>query len=217
MTLIEKIKSLFNEVKESFADVKTAEGEILRIEGDVKEGAKASVIAEDGTVSDAPAKDYTLEDGSVITIIEGGVIEKIIAPVDAAEDEKKEDAPAEEKEEEVKEEVKAADEVPAPADEIAALNAKVAELESALTMVAEQIKTLMDGGIAPAEMAEIKKENKSLKKQVKELAAEPATPAASFKKTVEVPNNQNSNKEKVAMSRIAKLRDELGIFNEANK
>lgn len=210
MGLIDNIKALFSEVK--FADVKTKDGAILRIEGELKEGAKASVIAEDGTVSDAPAKEYSLEDGTVITVVEKGVIEKIVEAVKEAEEEKIEEVKAAEEDEPAKEKAETPEEEQAEVDDVETLKSKVAELESAITMIAEQVKTLMDSGSVPAELAEIKKENKNLKKQVKELASEPATPPASFKKIELGVNGATAptTKANITMSTISKLREEFG-------
>lgn len=57
--------------KLKFAEVTTADGQTLSIEGDLAEGAAAMI----GDTA-APDGDYTLEDGTVITI-SGGVISKL--------------------------------------------------------------------------------------------------------------------------------------------
>lgn len=209
MSILQKIKALFEAevIEATFKDAKTKDGSIIRIEGDIKEGSIASLIAEDGSVTPAPVGDLELEDGTVLTIGDAGAITAIVTPktpeAEMSAPEVPVEAPATETPEVAKEEV----------DKVAALEAKVAELEAAIAMCADQIKSLMDGGpTAAAEMADVKKENKSLKKQVKELAAEPATPAVAFKKVeaIEVAkSNKKSNVNSELMSKIVAIRENI--------
>lgn len=189
MSLIDNIKALFEaKTKENFSieefkDIKLADGSIIRIEGDLKEGAKVSIISEDGTVTISGEKTYTLEDGTIISVKADGTIETITAPeLNAVESEVEIEAP------EATEEVKPED------NRLTAAEAKIAELEAAITLIAEQIKGLpTQSEEAMAEVKDIKKENKELKKQVKELASQPAVADSDFKK-VEFSTETSNNK-----------------------
>jgi len=200
MSILDKIKLLFAETS-VFADVKTKEGVLLRIEGDIAEGSKVSIINEDGTLTSTGAGDYILEDETVISTDGSGAIVKVVAVETEAEVEKPEEKPKEEMApvEEAPEEIKI------EGDKLVELESKVAELEAAITIIAEQLKSGMP---AEAEMTEIKKENKSLKKQVKELAAEPATPGINFKKVESKDEKVKPAKENAMLSRLAKLQEE---------
>src|SRR3972149_1875099 len=193
MSILDKIKLLFAETS-VFADVKTKEGVLLRIEGDIAEGSKVSIINEDGTLTSTGAGDYILEDETVISTDGSGAIVKVVAVETEAEVEKPEEKP--------KEEMAPVEEAP---EEIKIEGDKLAELEAAITIIAEQLKSGMP---AEAEMTEIKKENKSLKKQVKELAAEPATPGINFKKVESKDEKVKPAKENAMLSRLAKLQEE---------
>ena len=90
--IMAKLKELFELTKKvKFADTKLQDGSIIRTEGDIVMGTKVSLISEDGSITDVPDGDHTLEDGSIITV-KSGVIDAIKpaaapaldTPVDAA-------------------------------------------------------------------------------------------------------------------------------------
>ena len=212
MSILNKIKALFEaETPAIFADVKTKDGVILRVEGDIKEGAKVSVIAEDGSISPAPEGEHILDNETKITTDKEGVIIALEAPAEV-EGEEKVEIEVEAAEEVVGEEKieVVAEEIPVVEDKTILLEQKISELEAAIQMIAEELKSMKDGdSTAIAEMTEIKKENKNLKKQVKELAAEPAAPAINFKK-VEASDKQANLKTKETpemLNRIVALRE----------
>lgn len=208
MSILNKIKALFEATTPAtFADVKTKEGAILRIEGDLKEGAIVSHINTDGSVTIANNAEHTLEDGTIISTDAEGKITKVVA-VEAAKDE----VAPEEKEklaEDVPVEEAPKEEVKVEEDKMVAMEMKVSELEAAITMIAEQLKTIMDAPNVEAEMADIKKENKTLKKENKTLAAEPASPAINFKKVeaIEKVSNKKVQPESEMLKRIMALKE----------
>jgi hypothetical protein len=215
MSLINTIKGLFEAAavetaKVKCTDVKTSDGIILRVEGDLVEGAIASVIAEDGSVNLAPAQDYTLEDGTVVTIGDQGAIAKIVAP-EAMETTATETPMAETP----AVDAPVAEETPAEegveTDKLVELEAKVAELEAAVAKCVEMINSM--GAPAEQAMKEVKAENRELKKQVKELASAPASPESNFKKVEYTAidalkkNNAKTNKtNETLMSKIIALK-----------
>lgn len=122
-----------------FTEVTTDKG-VLILDGELAVGEE--VVTEDAeNVEDG---EYTLEDGTVLTIKESKIVE--IKPV---EEEPEEEAPVEEELEETPtEEPEAAD----PKDEkIAELEAKVAEYETKIAELENKIKELEDAAEAPKE------------------------------------------------------------------
>lgn len=76
-TILKKMKSLFEEEDDKsvdYVDIKTKDGKILRVD-DVLVDAKVKEVDEDGVI-DIDDGDYTLEDGTILTIV-GGVITEI--------------------------------------------------------------------------------------------------------------------------------------------
>lgn len=64
-----------NKTEVKFMDVKTIDGTILRTEQeDFVIGAKVQVMAEDGTLTNAPDGEHTLEGGKVITIKDSVIV-----------------------------------------------------------------------------------------------------------------------------------------------
>lgn len=220
MSFLNKIKALFEAEQvteqnvENFKDYKSGDL-IIRIEGDI-----ASIISEDGSISPAPAGEHKLDDGSTIVVAEEGKIiekkeaekgqnsteEQMAEPV--ITDAPSQEAPVETEAPEV--------EVEMPSEKIVALEAKVAELEAAVSMIAEHMKGMMESNPAKeSEMSEIKKENLQLMKKIEELSETPATPIpASFKKVESFNSNVSENYSKNNLnaftSVIAKLRAEAG-------
>jgi len=205
MSLIDKIKLLFEAVPKTpqetkCADVKTKDGLILRVNGELKEGSLVYQLSEDGSVQIVGAGDFELEDGSIISTDGTGAIIKIVAP-EVPEEEMAEETPALE--------TPATD---APeTDKITAIETKCAELEAAINLLSEEMKKCIDmcnaGGMQmESEMKEVTKENKNLKKQVKELSAEPATPAVNFKK-VEAKEEEKQTKKSAIFNRIVEIRE----------
>lgn len=231
MDLISKFKDLFEAetaAPVAMKDYKSDKGLIIRVEN-----GKASIISEDGTIVEAPKGDYKIDDNTTISVGDAGqVIENKDVATGTAEAEKTESSEAA---------VVQAAEVPkvdeavvtdAPAEEpvavqegedsvIATLQAKTAELEAALNMIAEQVKAMMDAS-KPAEelatqMSAIKEENAKLKAEVKEIAEAPAVVASNFKRveaSIEAINKKNiDNNTNKFNSVIAKLREETGNIN----
>lgn len=222
MLIIDQIKDLFaKESKETFVDKKLNDGTIVRIEGELKEGSKVSVINEDGSLSPAPKGDHILEDESIVSVDDKGIITKIEAKAKDVEAKKEgeEDIDIEfvAEDETVTEEVKVEEK---PADEsnkvIDDLKLQIEELKSALMIVAEEVKALKEYSSSENElMGELKKENKTLQKEVKELKAQPATEKAKFKRVEEIISTvetkskfEHFKDKKITPSLIAKLREE---------
>lgn len=137
------------EVEEQFEDVKKADGTILRINPMVEVGANVEVIGEDGEMIVAPDGEHELEDGTVISV-EGGIIIEVI-PIDAPEVE----------EEMSTDEVEETPEVKPNALDVDALKEQIVnKLNEAIT---EKINGLKFNDTVDA----LKKENKELKEAVK--------------------------------------------------
>lgn len=180
MSLINKIKQLFEaetaEVK--FADVKTDGGLLLRITGELAIDSTVQQINEDGSLTDLPDGDYTLESGETIAVL-GGKIAEVATAEEEAVDANEGEMGVETTEAPVElavatDAAPATEETPAPAEDdtkkrLDALEAKVIELIDAMNAMS---------GNMEAEKAE----NVELKKQNEELSKKVAAPAVSFKK-----------------------------------
>jgi len=90
MSLIKKIKAVFNEAEENkeetsmeFVDVKTKDGRIMRVP-DLAVEAPVVEITEDGEVA-VEDGDYELEDGTVLKVV-GGLIAEIMPAAEEDED-----------------------------------------------------------------------------------------------------------------------------------
>lgn len=109
--LLDKVKSIFakfnamplqaaentaivttpTEVEPTKSDIKLADGTVITVDGEVKEGAKVSMVTPDG-IAEVADGDYTAEDKTVYSVA-GGVITKI-SPSDTEVEPKGEDMPA---------------------------------------------------------------------------------------------------------------------------
>ena len=150
-SLFEKVKALLaeDEVKEqAFLDVKTSEGVVLRVD-EVAEGATVTIISEDGE-NVSGAADYTLEDGTTITVSEEGVITSVMEAEGEDEVGNEEVAEEEMQEEEVVAEVNPNDE------RIAKLEESIEKILSQFEAMNEQVEKFAS---APAD-EEVKIEKK---------------------------------------------------------
>lgn len=78
--IIETIANWTAPVVEKFEDIKDADGNLIRCDK-MEVGGKCQMISTDGSLIELPDADYTLEDGSVISV-EGGIIKNVTpAPV----------------------------------------------------------------------------------------------------------------------------------------
>ncbi len=107
---IDGIKAYFNTQEEvkKFKDAKTSEGLILKISDDLVIGAKVEIVNEDGTLTiplDGKGGDLTLEDGSIVTVDEAGLITEYV-PKDAVATEGEDEAMSGETKDPAKEVVK---------------------------------------------------------------------------------------------------------------
>lgn len=85
-TIAVKLKSAFaaykaTEMKVKFSEVNTEDGKVLKFEGDLKEGVTVIEVSADGE-KPAPAADYKLEDGTVVTIDDKSTVTKITPKVE---------------------------------------------------------------------------------------------------------------------------------------
>jgi len=171
MNIVNEIKALFSKAEDvqevKFADFKTTEGLIIRVEA-LEQGKLVEIMDEAGTLTAATAGEMTLEDGQVLVIAEDGTISEI-KPA--------EEAPAEEVAVEASElEVELAEDVPA-AEPAIDLEPRIAQLEEALMLLAEEVNQIKgEKAAVEAEMSAIKEENEGLKNTT------PAAQAVQFKK-----------------------------------
>lgn len=202
MTIIEKIKALFSaEVEAKFLDAKLVDGTIVRTDAEeFKVGDKLSVITESGEIVQAPEGMHELENGDVLVVDAEGKITEVRKPEVAveAEEEVKPEEPAKEAEvamAEIEIEVPAEESVveeapvaPSHEDRMLALEAKCAELEAALMLIAEQLKAKEAEVVMSKEkMSALKDENEKLKKAP---AAEPVK-VTKFEATAELTEKNN--------------------------
>jgi len=97
----EKADNLFTKLKEVAAHYFAADVEVepatsvemteanlkdgtkIKVSGDIAQGSKMLIVAEDGTEMPAPTKEYTLDDGSVVAVTDG-VIDSVVPGTDTA-------------------------------------------------------------------------------------------------------------------------------------
>jgi hypothetical protein len=185
--LVSKIKALFEEANPAtevnFKDVKTDSGLLLRITGDIALDSKVQEIKEDGTLADLLDGDYTLEDGTTISVLGGK-----IAEVSSAEEEA---VDANEGESEMAVEVEAppaTEEV--PAEKEATIEERMMACEKKLSEVVELMnkmagnmsETTTENEKLKAENAEFKANFEAEVAKNEELAKKAAAPAVSLKK-----------------------------------
>lgn len=194
------IKQLFAEIlaltkKEAFFDAKLSDGSIVRTDDEaIKQGSKLTLISEDGVVSPVADGDYTLEDGTKITV-KSGVVEAIVAAeattsedasvADATTVNPTVDAPA------VMADTTAPTEAPAETS---------APAEGDLAQLLEILKNLTD------RVASLEEEIKGTKMSVEKMAAAPAAKAF---------NSNSGNKETIG-DYLAKYKAEHQAKQKAN-
>jgi len=147
-----KIKVVLAEDEETevtLEDVKKVDGTLLRVEPALEVGATVQVIGEDAELIDAPDGDHELEDGSVLKV-EGGIIVEIIAVEAPAEEEMNEELPE-----------------PTPQGlDVAALTADV------MNKLNEAIVNKIAGLKFEQTIAELKAENAALKETILDVVTE---------------------------------------------
>lgn len=205
--IIEKIKALFEEANPTtevqFKDVKTDGGLLLRITGDIALDSPIQEIKEDGTLADIPDGDYTLEDGTTISVLGGKIAEVATAEeeaVDANEGEmavSTDAAPA-------TEEVPA--EGPSVEERLMACEKKLAEVIDMCNKMAEAHNNMS------AENEKLKAENSEFKANFEaevakneELAKKAAAPTINLKK-FEKTETTNNLKSASSLERILRLK-----------
>lgn len=152
-------------VKQEFVEAELVDGTKVSTEGALEVGAVLSVVAEDGTLTPAPAAMHETTDGTIVTVGENGVIEAI---EELATEEVVEEEVVEEALEEVEVEVEAAPEAVAPTED---LLQGIADL---LTPAIEEIATLKEEVVAlKSKFAEFSDEpgSQPIKKTFAEQAA----------------------------------------------
>lgn len=194
MTIIDKIKLLFTEEQVSdvkFLDAKLVDGTIVRVEGEeFKVGDKLSVITESGEVLNAPEGMHELENGTVLVVDAEGMITEVRQPEVETEETPETELPTEEMAEELPTEEVVVDEaVIDEEDEIAKIKVKIEELQQAIMVIAEHIKS-------QGEMfVKVTIENEAVKAENEKLSKEPAVKPISTKKFEKVETvNTKSNR-----------------------
>ena len=165
-------------VSAKFAEAELVDGLKVMTEGALEVGAMLNVVAEDGTLSPAPAAIHETTDGMLITVGENGMIEAIEEP---ATDEVVEEEVVEEALEEVEVEVPVSEELLPATEEL-------------LTGIAEMIAPFTE------EIATLKEEVTALSAKFAELSDEPAS-----KPITRTFAQQAKAKEVVAMARMERL------------
>lgn len=130
--MFNKLKSLFG-ITNFKANAVLKDGTELIIEGDIAVGVQVFVNTVDGN-KPLPAGTYELEDGTMITVDENGIITDIVEPPVSEEEPVTEEVPVEETEQ-----PKLAIE-----DEVAALTERVTKLEELVASITNQNKELQE-------------------------------------------------------------------------
>jgi septal ring factor EnvC (AmiA/AmiB activator) len=155
-----KLASMLSLTKE----IKTDEGAVLLIAGDVALGEEVFVTDESGNMVPAPDGTYTSE-GKIIVVAAGKITEVKDAETAPADEEK----PAEEtapKTEETEEEKPAEEETPSEeTEDVEALKARIAELETENEALKAKIKELEEKTPAAPSIEDEDKKEKKFKKQ----------------------------------------------------
>lgn len=164
-----KIKTLLQKALMAFSRLSTDKGLIsFASDGELPEiGEAISIVDEEGNETPAADGEYTLEDNTVIVVVEGKCSEVRVP-------EKEADAPAEEpKEEPVQAEEETPETVAEPKEDVDALKERIANLEQ--------------------EVARLETENGELRERIAELEKEPAAEPVSeeFEKVVTVEKTGN--------------------------
>ncbi len=172
---LNKIKTALQKALMAFANLATDKGLIsYASDGELPEiGEEISIVDEEGNETPAEDGEYTLEDKTVIVVVEGKVSE-------IREPEKPEETPVEAEDEEPAEETPAEETPAEPASEPSVSADEVEALK-------ERIKNLEE------EVARLEKENGELKERIAELESEPAAEPAQeeFEKVVTVEKTGN--------------------------
>jgi hypothetical protein len=143
-------------VTETFATVKTVDGVEVTIEGELAVGSKATVQMPEGEIVPAPEGAHTLEDGTVIVIVDGLIAEinpKVEEAVEGMED--------------------------AQVSDVAALSAKVDELIAKI----DALEAKLLGAASTEELNAVKSVANATFKVVEELVNVPAEPVKQSFKT----------------------------------
>lgn len=221
MSLIDKIKVLFEATETKFAEAKLVDGTIVRCEGEFAPDKKLEVVTEDGSVVEAPVGMHELEDGTVVVVKEGGIITEVRKPEDKVEEEMGGDKPAEDKVEEMASEtvtatvietdVKMAEEAPAEEPKsdlegrVNAIEAKINELIDAVNKLASASENMSK------ENEDLKAENEVLKTKNENLSKAPAETRnvilKKFEKEAAKPVENKNNKTNLFLNRIEETRN----------
>ena len=182
--VMSKIKIMLSGDKETVVKVKFAEAELVdgtkvATEGDLEVGALLNVVAEDGTMTPAPAAIHETTDGILVTVGENGMIEAVEEVV--AEEAPAEEAPVEEAMEDVEVSTDVAPEAVAPTEDL-------------LQGIADIIAPFTE------EIATLKEEVVALTAKFQEFSDEPGS--APIKRTFA---QESAAKEVVAMARLERL------------
>lgn len=183
---LDKIKMLFDNAPAvpQMTDYKTQDGKTISCEGELKQGSKCAMKAADGSASQLPDGDYSLEDGTVITVV-SGAITNVVPPA----------AP----------EMEMADAEPETEKRIAALETALKDIQSKMTsagMSAEE-KTAFDS---------LKAENETLKSSLEAVKNQLSTFSATVKegfKLVEAIAETPAAKEEKPKNNFAPDKDKL--------
>ncbi len=148
--MFNKLKTILGLVKFQ-ANARLEDGTELVVEGNLAEGTKVFVITGEGNIP-LPDGTYTLDDGKMITVVDGAI-------TDITEKPEEEPEPGEDEMEEPPAETPAEQ----PTDDVAA---KIMDLESRLDKLEELVNSLS------ASQNEIKNQNEELQKQNELLSNE---------------------------------------------
>ena len=182
--VMSKIKVMLSGDKENVVKVKFSEAELVdgtkvATEGDLEVGALLNVVAEDGTMTPAPAAIHETTEGVLVTVGENGMIEAVEEVV--AEEAPVEEAPVEEAMEDVEVSADVAPEAVAPTEDL-------------LQGIADIIAPFTE------EIATLKEEVTALSAKFQEFSDEPGS--APIKRTFA---QESAAKEVVAMARLERL------------
>jgi hypothetical protein len=214
--IVKKVKSLFatEEVVAVFADVKTTDGALLRVDGEITVDATIQMINEDATLSPLADGDYALENGSMLVVADGKIVEikneKTFVDPNTGEQVAELESIQPEVEEEFVEAVPATEEMPEGETEVEVeepemdVNAEIEGLKSEIEGIKEVIMQLV------AAIETLTSGQATMSKQVEDFSKEPAVKTsikevAKFEKKVE--NTKTKNENQNWASKVAQIRN----------
>ncbi len=220
--IVENIKSLiFNKeekVENNFVNAKLEDGTIVMTDGEEFEiGKEIFIVSEDGTKELAPEGEHTLEDGSIVKVAEGKIVE-ILEAEEELEEEVENEMESEEETKEVETDLEKEEDEMESEEDKEEMESDKEELKKEIEMLKEELKEMKDKmkekeEMAKEEFSKVENLNEATKYILEFIENSPASEKLEVKKEgfySKIQQNNISKKEK-NQQEIAKF------FAERNK